>query len=148
MPTVLSSYALEAMFVTSPAMCMSVCVCLSVCEDISGNTRDLHQIFVHVAYVRGLVVLRYIYDRPHCLSAGRGCRECTARVKHMRSTIACLSYATCSNCNVITSHRKWKQASKFSVYPINTVGICKCSASLFIHLALFHNNHCCLLYGF
>ena len=33
-------------------------MCLSVCEIISGNTRDLYQIFMHVAYGRGLVLLR------------------------------------------------------------------------------------------
>ena len=33
--------------------------------------RSLYQIFVHVAYVRGLV-LWHVDDRPHRLSAGRG----------------------------------------------------------------------------
>ena len=61
-------------------------------------------IFVHVAYVRGSVPHRHVYDRPHrhrlspgsvffpienALSAAKvGC-ECTAsRVKYMLSTIA------------------------------------------------------------
>jgi len=35
----------------------------SGCED---------QMFVHVAYVRGSVLLRHVDDRPHRLSAGRG----------------------------------------------------------------------------
>jgi len=49
-----------------------VSVCLSVRKDISGNTRDLYPFFVRVAYVRGSVLLRHVYDRPHRLSAGRG----------------------------------------------------------------------------
>jgi len=40
------------------------CVCLSVRQDISGTTRAVRQFFVHVAYVRGSVLLR--------LSPGRG----------------------------------------------------------------------------
>jgi len=76
---------------------MSVCVsvCLSLREDISGTTRDLYQIFVHPACVRGSVLLRHVYDRPHhlspgrgflplkdALSAGKGGWECTARAKY------------------------------------------------------------------
>jgi len=34
--------------------------------------RDLYQYFVHVAYVRGSVLLRHVDDRLHRLSAGRG----------------------------------------------------------------------------
>ena len=39
---------------------MSMSVCLSVCPRayLRSHTRDLYQIFVHVAYVRGSVVLR------------------------------------------------------------------------------------------
>jgi len=63
----------EQLLVTSPAgavakyydehVCLSlslcVCVCLSVCEDISGITRAiLIKFLVHVAYGRGLVLLR------------------------------------------------------------------------------------------
>jgi len=33
---------------------------------------NLYQIFVHVAYIRGSVLLRHVDDRPHRLSAGRG----------------------------------------------------------------------------
>jgi len=33
---------------------------------------DLHQIFMHVAYVRGSVLHGHVYDRPHGLSLGRG----------------------------------------------------------------------------
>jgi len=49
-------------------------VCLSVREDISGNTRAIFTFFVHVAYVRDSVLLRHLHvdDRPHRLSAGRG----------------------------------------------------------------------------
>jgi len=41
----------------SIVMSMSVCLCLCVREDISGTmrTRDLYQIFVHIAYGRGSV---------------------------------------------------------------------------------------------
>ena len=41
-------------------VCVCVCVCLSICREdrpISGNTRDLYQFFVHVAYDRGLILL-------------------------------------------------------------------------------------------
>jgi len=65
--------------VTSPARAvaqycdvMSTSVCLSVREDISVTTRAIFtKFFVHVAYVRGSVVLRHVYDRPHRLSRGR-----------------------------------------------------------------------------
>ena len=60
-------------------VCLSVCVyvCLSVClfdcEDISGTTRTIFgKFFVHVACVRGSVLLRHVYDRPHRLLSGRG----------------------------------------------------------------------------
>jgi len=48
-------------------------VCLSVCPRgyLRDHTRDLYQIFMHVAYVRGSVVLRHVYDRPHRLSPER-----------------------------------------------------------------------------
>ena len=52
-----------------------VCVslCLSVRKDISGITLVIFTKFVvHVAYVRGSVLLRHVDDRPHRLSAGRG----------------------------------------------------------------------------
>ena len=47
-------------------------MCLSVCPRGYIRKRDLYQIFVRVAYVRGSVLLRYVNDRPHRLSAGRG----------------------------------------------------------------------------
>ena len=49
-------------------------VCVSVCPRgyLLIHTGDLYQFFVHVAYVRGSVLLRQFDDRPHCLSAGRG----------------------------------------------------------------------------
>jgi len=41
-----------------------VSVCLSVSEDVLRNhTRDLYQIFVHVAYVCGSVLLRHVDER-------------------------------------------------------------------------------------
>ena len=64
---------------------------LSVREDISGNTRAIFRPtkFFYVAYVRGSVLLRHVYDGPHrlspggvffpienALSAGRGGWEC------------------------------------------------------------------------
>jgi len=53
---------------------MSLSVCVSVCPRgyLRNHMRDLYQIFVHVAYVCGSVLLRHVEDRPHCLSAGRG----------------------------------------------------------------------------
>jgi len=39
----------------STSVCLSLCVCLSVREHIS---RDRYQIFVHVAYRRGSILLR------------------------------------------------------------------------------------------
>ena len=51
----------------------SASVCLSVCPTgyLRNQTLDLYQIFVHIAYVRGLVLLPYVYDRAHRLSPGR-----------------------------------------------------------------------------
>ena len=73
------------LLVTSPAgavtkysdeYSMSVCgsVGLSVCPPgyRRNHTRDLYLFFMHVAYVRGSVLVRYIYYRPHRLSPGRG----------------------------------------------------------------------------
>jgi len=60
----------------SIVMRMSVCgsICVSVCPRgyFQNHTRDLYQIFVDVAYVRGSVLLRHVYDRPHRLSPERG----------------------------------------------------------------------------
>ena len=53
-------------------VCLGVSVCLSIRKDISGTAREMFtKFFVHVAYVRGLVVLRHVYNRPHRLSLGR-----------------------------------------------------------------------------
>ena len=46
-------------------------VCLSARISPEPHVRSL-LIFVHVAYVRGSVLLRQVDDRPHRLSAGRG----------------------------------------------------------------------------
>ena len=52
---------------------ISMSICLSVREDISGTKRTIFTKFiVRVAYVRGSVLLRHVDDRPHRLSAGRG----------------------------------------------------------------------------
>jgi len=47
---------------------------VSVCPRgyLRNHTRDLYPFFVHVAYVRGSVLLWHVDDRPHRLSAGRG----------------------------------------------------------------------------
>jgi len=61
-------------FFTFTFLCLSVCVYLSDCPRgyLRNHTRDLYQIFVHVAYVSSSVLLRHVDVRPHCLSAGRG----------------------------------------------------------------------------
>jgi len=52
---------------------MSMSVCLSArIGYLQNHTRDLYQVFVRVAYVRGSVLLRHVYDRPHRLSPERG----------------------------------------------------------------------------
>jgi len=59
-------------------LCLCVClsVCLSVRQDICRTARAIFsKCFVHVACVRGSVLLRYVDDRPHRLSAGRGGKE-------------------------------------------------------------------------
>ena len=83
-------------------MSMSAClwVCRSVCPReylrFSGTTREIFvKFFMHVAYVRGSVLLRHVYDRSHRLSPGAGFLplqnalsagkvgwECTARAKY------------------------------------------------------------------
>jgi len=59
------------------------CVCLCVCPTgyLWNHRHDLYQFFVHTAYVRGSVLLRYVDDRLHRLLAGRGWRDCTAQTK-------------------------------------------------------------------
>ena len=59
--------------VRSIVISMSVCgsVCLSARISPESHARSF-QIFVHVAYVRGSVLLRHVYDKPHRLSPGRG----------------------------------------------------------------------------
>jgi len=49
---------------------MNSSVCLSVCPTgyLPNTTRNLYQIFMHVAYCRGSVLLRRIDDRLHRLS--------------------------------------------------------------------------------
>jgi len=50
------------------------CLCVSVCPTgyLQNPTRDLYQIFVHVAYGCGSVLLLHADNRPHHLSRGRG----------------------------------------------------------------------------
>jgi len=71
-------------------MSISVCVSLSVREDISETTSAFFtNFFVHVTYVRGSVLLRHVDDRPHRLSAGRGWRECTVRPNWCNLRLPC-----------------------------------------------------------
>jgi len=83
---------------------LCLCVSLSVCPRgyLRNHMRDLYQIFVHVAYVRGSVLLRHVDNRPHCLLPGRGwqarakcnlwlrCRYCTSPMS-LLCTVARLS---------------------------------------------------------
>ena len=84
-----TSFACNCYFIviTSPVgaiakYCEWVClsVCLSVCPRgyIRNQTRDLYQFFVHA---RGSVLLWYVDDRPHRLSAWRWWQECKAQAK-------------------------------------------------------------------
>ena len=54
---------------------MSMSVCVSVCLPgyLRNHTRDLYQSFVHVAYVRGSFLLRYVDDRPHAAYRAASC---------------------------------------------------------------------------
>ena len=52
--------------------CLCVSVCLSVHEDISGTTRAIFTIFVHVAYGRGSVLLRQGDEIPRGRSSFGG----------------------------------------------------------------------------
>jgi len=58
---------------------------VSVCPtDIFGTTRAVFtKFFVHVAYVRGSVLLRHVDNRPHHLSEGRD----DGSAQHRRSVI-------------------------------------------------------------
>jgi len=76
---------------------MSMFVSVSVCEDISGTTRALYtKLFVYVAYVRGSVLVQYVDDRLHRLSAGRGRREWTALAN---CNLRLLCFRLRSNCS-------------------------------------------------
>jgi len=76
-------YGFKQWIVTSPAgavakycdeyVCLSVCLFVCTRKRQSGTTRaNFTDFSVHVAYVRGSVLLRHVDDRPHRLSAGRG----------------------------------------------------------------------------
>jgi len=58
----------------SIVMSRSMSVCVSVCPlgYLRNHTRDLYQFFAHVAYIRGSVFFRHVYNRLHRLTAGRG----------------------------------------------------------------------------
>jgi len=73
-------------------MGLSVCgyVGLSVCPRgyLWNHTRNLYQFFVHVACVRGSILLQHVDDRPHCVSRERGFLphwQCISPESHARS---------------------------------------------------------------
>jgi len=106
-------------------VCLSVglSVCLSICPRgyPRNHTSDLCQVFMRVAYVRGSVRLRHVYDRPYHLSPGRvfflnenalsaGKGDGSAqRGRSMLSTIVCLHLSRVSTASVtdkdINSHK-------------------------------------------
>jgi len=56
-------------------VCLCVCgsLCLPVREDISGTTRTIFtKFFMHVACVRGLILLQCVDDRLHRIPLGIG----------------------------------------------------------------------------
>ena len=79
--------------VTSISGCVSVCLSARISPEPLARSLPF---FVHVACVRGSVLLRHVYDRPHRLVAGKGFSsplkmhyrprkagwECTARAKY------------------------------------------------------------------
>jgi len=107
---------------------VGLCVCLSVHEDISGTTRA---IFVRVAYVRGSVFLRRVYDRPHRQSMGRGFSSplkmryrpgkgngSAHRGRSMLSTIVLFLFVFCVFLVKQHAEFKWKDGiSAFLVFP-------------------------------
>jgi len=71
-----SSITETSQLITSPVTAVAKycdeCICLFVRQDISGTARVIFtKFFVHVAYVRGSVLIRHVYDRLHHLSPGR-----------------------------------------------------------------------------
>jgi len=54
-------------------VCLSVSLSVCLSDRISPEpyAQSLPIFFVHVAYVRGSVLLQHDYDRPHLLSPGR-----------------------------------------------------------------------------
>jgi len=87
---------------------MLVCVCLSVslCARLSPEPQARSLVFtnffVHVAYVRGSVLLWHVDDRPHRLSAGREWRVCTAWAK-CNLRWPCSFCMLCIRCTVQTT---------------------------------------------
>jgi len=87
-------------------------------KDITRNTRAIFTNFVvHVAHVRGWILLRYVDNRPHRLSVGRGSRECTQRG---RSVIYdCLVVFCESSCD--NSVNKTKVSCSFAPPPLQQI---------------------------
>ena len=54
-------------------MCLSVCLSARISPE--PRARSLLSFVVHVAYVLGSVLVWYVDERPHSLSAGRGDRS-------------------------------------------------------------------------
>jgi len=76
-----------------------LCVCLSSRISPEPLARPLPIFFVHVAYVRGSVLLRHVDDRPHRLSAGKG----DGSAQRVRSVIYdCLVFAFICLCHVLS----------------------------------------------
>jgi len=72
-------FLIAGAFITAPAgavakYCDEYVFSVSVCARVylRKHTRDIYEFLVHVAYVRGSVLLRHVDDRPHRLSARRG----------------------------------------------------------------------------
>ena len=88
-------------------------MCLSVCEDISGTTRAIFTIFVHIAYVRGSVLFRHVDDRPHRLSAGKG----DGSAQRGRNVIYdCLVYVCHQHYDEIHARTKQATINKYSLF--------------------------------
>jgi len=63
-------------------VCVSVCLCVCGCGYVWNHMRDLNQFFLHIAYVRGSVLLLYVDGRlmighvACCREPGDGSAHC------------------------------------------------------------------------
>jgi len=53
-------------------VCLCVCLSARISPDSGTTCATFTKFLLHVAYVRGSLLLRHVDDRPHHLSAGRG----------------------------------------------------------------------------